>query len=407
MKRLVLFGITGDLSKKKLIPALRSLFERELLKLVQVTGFGRSPISTDELDTLIGTKDSFRSIFSYVSGDYHNISAYKQLLYELKSDDELVVYISTPPFVYSDIIEGLLSIKKIHAKTRVYFEKPFGLSKVEAEKLFSKLEQEFITEGVEQNAFVIDHYVAKPSFQNLIKVRKDTSQFSNWFSTQSDQSEKLSNITLDIKEDSTAEKRGSLYDASGVLKDVVQNHMLQMLKISLISFSGQNNDDKSFCRFLKQINISSMVRAQYNGFKTTKGVSPDSQTETYVKINLEYTNTNSIEPVSIVMEAGKALKKGDSSIKIKTVSGRDIVTTLSGHENISIDGKLVWEKEARKEHTPDAYEVIFSSALDDKRDVFIPKDEVLASWQFVETLIQHMQQSSLLTYEVGSDTVNT
>ncbi len=409
---IVLFGITGDLSKKKLLPALQKLAE---YKNFSVIGVGRSHLSAEEQEFLFGNlrkiiegKNNGAHI-TYVFGGYESDELYIEVLNKIPQNETYCVYTSLPPFSYKGALNGYAKQNdETKARGTFYFEKPFGLSGEEANTLFK------IAHDGNLKILSIDHYKAK--FASLI-LDKLADTNSDTLSNISDQ--KII-FEINIIEKTDASARGAFYDATGALRDVFQNHMLQVINKACRAFSILNTalHEQCFTEYVSnklkgnqssEIKIGKVIRAQYQEYVNTKGVASDSQTETFFSFSIML-----FEQFEFVFTSGKAFNYGESDLKVfvDDAERKELVFEgiFSGNEDIrsSIDN-LNTELELKKSTVEkrDAYEVIFSSILDKEKDVFVSNQEIKDSWVITEFIQNELLKTPLLTYPQGSDTVLT
>ncbi len=343
---LVLFGVTGDLTHKKIIPALWRLFHsQQLPHLFQVIGYSHRPLNQADFRALIERSlreaglltpeikntllDRFVLMFSYQSGDFTTLADYTELGRVLGHIDgewricaNKLFYLAVPPHYLEPIVHNLARsglTKPCNATegwTRVLVEKPFGKDLATAEKLDKLLSKLFREEQI----YRIDHYLAKEMLQNILAFRFSNSLFEKTWSRDS-----IEKIELHFWETAGAEERGVFYDGVGALRDVGQNHLLQML--ALITMEQPRDLGASTIRQERGALLSALprmktseiktntYRAQYAGYRGIKGVAPESSTETYFSITTELT-TKRWQGVPIVIDGGKRLAEKRKEIVV-------------------------------------------------------------------------------------------
>ena len=463
---LILFGITGDLCKTKIIPSLYRLYNKGLLpKLFTVFGFARRDLTQEQLNNLVldalrsnpgiditsGNINDFVKIFNYHLGNFDNLTDFTSLATKLGLVDNTwntcankLFYLSVPPNYYQALIKNLhdsLLTKPCGPNegwTRVIVEKPFGRNKDTSKELDSSLGKMF----KEEQIYRIDHYLAKEIMQNILAFR-----FSNNLLEDSWNNKTVEQIKIRFLESETVDTRGAFYDGIGALRDVGQNHLLQMLALTTMeqpqSFSGDDVRVKreellSQLQPLSDTQINNKsFKGQYSGFTQTTGVDPNSTTETYFKL-ITTLNSPRWQGVPITLEAGKGLKTPRKEIKLifKPVNSaitsltdgldyknRVVINLETGEEGISIrfwakKPGLKFEFEERdfdfdfhqsrniKDMIED-YEKLLNDAISGNQELFITTKEAQNSWEFIDSVIEGWDKNSvkLYNYEQGSNEI--
>ncbi len=349
---MVIFGASGDLTKRKLIPALYSLFRDRLLpQAFSVVGYARRPIPTfvDDMKASCNqfarrrpVDDAVWSTFSqgisYVDGDFDNIEGYQKLKAHLAEIDRTrgtqgnrVFYLSTPPSYYPVILQKLGEAGLINDGarpfTRVIIEKPFGRD-LESARALNRIAGSVLRED---QTYRIDHYLGKETVQNIFVLRFANSLFEPLWN-----SKYVDHVQLTVAEAIGVEGRGGYFEEAGIVRDMVQNHMFQFL--TLMAMEPPNafeadavRDEKTkVLRALRPYSAedvaTQVVRGQYTagtsmgqkkgGYLEEKGVAPKSQTETYVAMKLFIDNWR-WSGVPFYLRAGKALPKRVTEIAIQ------------------------------------------------------------------------------------------
>jgi glucose-6-phosphate 1-dehydrogenase len=318
MKTLVLFGASGDLAKEKLFPALYENYKQGFD--CKYIGYGRTDLSDisfrDSVKKSIEkSDDTFLSNFSYVQGTYD-----EKGLTQLKSiidPQNTIFYLAIPNHfdIVKKLVDGLNQNNLIAKTTQLVIEKPFGEDYKSAKKLKDLLKKKV----GEEKIYPIDHYLAKDLVRNLITLRFANPVFENLWNN-----EFIKKIDIDIKEKEGIKDRGEYYDNTGAIKDMIQNHGLQLL--SLITFNQPNSfKSKDFHLAKEEVlknsrifnnNFNENVEiGQYRGYLDEKHIPKESKIETYASITFEVDN-NRWKGVPINITTGKKLDKKLTSIKI-------------------------------------------------------------------------------------------
>ncbi|OGK19133.1 hypothetical protein A3G67_02575 [Candidatus Roizmanbacteria bacterium RIFCSPLOWO2_12_FULL_40_12] len=456
---LVIFGATGDLMTKKITPALYNLFLKgKLPKLFRIVGVARRPLSRDEFRTHITRileknetfkiqkrlTEEFLNYFYYHQGTFDKEKDYASLAKELgRVDDEWKVcsnklfYLSVPPHYYEVIFRHLASSGLTipcgpdEGWTRVLVEKPFGKDLKTAERLDKLLSQLF----KEEQIYRIDHYLAKEMLQNILLFR-----FSNNLLEPSWNNKYIERIDIRLHEKIGVEGRGAFYDGLGALRDVGQNHLLQML--ALVTMNKPVRIDADCVRKNRSSILETLIpptieeiryhtfRAQYEGFRSVDGVTKNSGSETYFKVRAFLDNPR-WRSVPIYMESGKRFKKalkeiivtfkpaiqGESGLKNK------VVFSLEPNEEIVIQfiskkPGLETELEKRtleslyrvKEPTAqyvEEYEKLLVDAIEGNQILFLSTEEIEAMWKYIDPIIEAWKKNvvQLNTYKPDTDEV--
>jgi glucose-6-phosphate 1-dehydrogenase len=456
MNELVLFGITGDLAKQKLIPALYNLYRTgKIDKKTCFIGFGRKKFSKVDfqnfIEQVIGDKNllikdaqknvqkiknasesaistaatnsgnirEFSSQWSYIESELDNPSGYKKLASALMTDRTLV-YISLPPMFQMQVCTQLVASRTLVKNTnrKLILEKPYGFDSVSATKLES-----FLTRRLSKNQILrVDHYAGK---QALVELEEVANQgiFNDLLHKKN-----IRKIEIRIDESIDVSTRGSFYDGVGALNDVGQNHILHMLatilaipEIGLPQRLSQNHSPTEHLptQTLSKLRSDALslvevlrgshkpILAQYQGYNTTYGVKEHSTAETFFRVfaKIKKTKANS---------KGTNGKRGNGKSTLSALSAR-----WAGLQIELMGGKALHTAEAsivlfpvNKKMKPikifvngygkrDAYEQIFIDSFYYNSNRFIGFDQILRGWEIVES-IKKMSKKSLVSYKKGS-----
>jgi len=452
----IIFGGTGDLAERKLLPALDDLSNASCLPdNVSIVGFSRKDLSDEAYQAFV-TKSleaqnhtinpHFISQAHYVQGDLTNIESYKGLATYLQQHDEKkgvctnkLFYLAVPPHLYEAVFKNLAESgmtipcaehKEVGAWTRVLVEKPFGNDQMHAQELDALLGSLFLEEQV----FRIDHYLAKETVQNILTFRFANTMFEPIWNA-----ENIESIHIDLFEDFDIRNRGAFYDGIGALRDMGQNHMLQML--ALIAMEDPQTLDAAAIRqaradvfrALTQADkelTTCVVRGQYDGYTSVDGVADDSQTETFFALTT-HINTPRWKGVPFYVRHGKAMESRHAEIRVvfkeratcacpedDDRSHQNVVTfRIQPDEGISVrfwakrpgfgytldQKELSFSYSAVDERLPDPYERVLYDAIVGDQTLFTSTDEVLAQWDFVSPILTAWKELPLHIYKPGAD----
>ncbi|TSC90119.1 MAG: glucose-6-phosphate 1-dehydrogenase [Microgenomates group bacterium Gr01-1014_5] len=440
---IIIFGATGDLTAKKIAPALFHLWAKNRLpQKLKVVGFSRRALTDEKFQEYIQglvkkdshikfnkkTLDSYLQLFNYQQGDFSVKEDYLMLeeyLEKLENDwgqkANKLFYLAVPPTLYEGIFEHLSSTKIAREQkgtwNRIVVEKPFGNDLKTAEKLDEILGKLFSEEQI----YRIDHYLGKDLLQNIIAFR-----FSNNLLEHSWNNKLIESIEIHLNESSGIDDdRGDSYDPVGALRDVGQNHLLQMLALvtmdNPMNFSAKQirQNRAKIIETLKPFTLQEIkkqtFRGQYEGYRKVKNVPDYSQTETYFKITGELKSPR-WKGVSFVLESGKKLpsQRKEIIVTFKQTGGRKnkVVFSLEPREKITI---LFWAKKPgldmeieerefdfsyRREHEQDgeqtaAYEKLLLDCLTGDQTLFVSTEEVRAMWRFIDPIIRAWQEDKV------------
>lgn len=311
---LVLFGATGDLAYRKIFPALQAMIRRGHLD-VPVIGVARSGWTLEKVGERVraslrehgdggdqGTADRLVALLRYVDGDYREPATHQQLRATLGAARYPLHYLAVPPSLFPSVVDGLGDSGSAQG-ARVVVEKPFGRDLASAQALNQALHRTFAESAV----FRIDHYLGKEAVQNLLYFR-----FANAFLEPVWNRNYVRAIQITMAEEIGVQGRGQFYEEVGALRDVVQNHLLQVLAhLAMEPPVGEGaealRDEKvKVFRGIRPLAAQDLVRGQYDGYRAEAGVAADSQVETYAALRLHLDSWR-WAGVPILIRAGKRL----------------------------------------------------------------------------------------------------
>lgn len=416
---LVFFGATGDLAYKKIFPSLQGMVKRGHLN-VPVIGVARADWSLDQLRAR--AKDSLENhggidssafekligLLRYVGGDYQDPATFRALREQLGDARRPAHYLAIPPALFETVVKHLQE-SNCALGARVIVEKPFGHNLASARELNKVLLDVFDEEDI----FRIDHYLGKRAVNNVLAFR-----FANSFVEPFWNRNYIESVEITMAEDFGVQGRGRFYDQTGTIRDVVQNHLFQVLSnlameppVSLASDSIRNEKVKVL-KAIPPIDEKNLVRGQFRGYRDENGVAKDSQTETFVALKLEV-NSWRWKGVPFYIRAGKCLPTTCTEILGKfrnppTLVPENLlvenhlrlrlspeVTIAMGMMTLSpaAEGLSLQTGEMVASHSPrgdemDAYERVLGAAITGDSTLFAREDYVEEAWRIVEPVLK-------------------
>ncbi len=450
---LVLFGITGDLSKRYILPALYHLFRDNLLpENTVIVGVSRRDVPIKEiLDTTKlcvldkenvcdpDTLTRMQQALTMFKMDLDNSADYDKLLEHLNQYEDKhgicmnrLYYLAIPPDAYEPVINQLgshklnASCQHGNAGTRLLVEKPFGYDLASAQMLIDNVSKHF----KEDQVYRIDHYLAKETVQNILTFRLHNAIFESIWDNRY-----IDRIDIDAKESIGIEGRATFYEQTGALRDFVQSHLMQLLAITTMDKPTNMTSDAIHEARLKLLNsikpiskekvAASTTRGQYLGYKD-EVENPNSTIETFAALTLFIDNERWTN-VPIHIRTGKALDERSTTITLtfkhmvgETHHPNVLTFHLQPQESISVDlyvKKPGFDDELQRVPMvfrysrnfdsithPDAYERVLVDAVRGDRTLFASSQEVLASWRIIENIVEGWRANgkSLQIYKKGS-----
>lgn len=452
---MVIFGATGDLMRSKLLPALFELFQEGFLpKKFYILGFARRPLSDEAFREMFteginSDKPSawkeFAKHLYYQQGLFGEKEGYLNLIKRLQGFDEELgaciarfFYLATPPVNYTEILDHLDNSKLAKGcgldSVRIIIEKPFGKDLETAKALDKRLSEIF----EEKQIFRVDHYLGKETVQNMIAFR-----FANGIFEPVWNKNYIESVQITWAEKEGVGTRGKFFDGVGILRDVAQNHLMQLIAAVAMespkSFSKEGVRDVradaiKAIRFIDPKDVGKfVVRGQYDDYGKEKDVLPGSKTETFVAMKL-FVDTPRFSNIPFYLRAGKKMPKDEVSISIVFIQtchllfkeygcpkeGNILTIRIQPEEGIglrviakkpgsklslgTVDMKFSYKEEFGGK-TKDAYEKLLLDIFKGDQMLFNRSDELESSWNFITRILEGWSGkggSKLLNYEPGT-----
>jgi glucose-6-phosphate 1-dehydrogenase len=427
----VIFGATGNLTGDKLLPALEGILDEPVLgPALTILAVGRRELNDAAYYRLMSGRlktDRLRGRIRYFRANVEEDDGLKDLgrfLAESGLDrGKLIFYCATPPRFFGTISRqlhryGLAREEDGGPFRRVVFEKPLGEDARSAAFLLDSIYQNFRNDQV----ILIDHYLGKEAIQNLLVLRF----FNNLYSTL--RAELVSDIQITVSEEEGIGERGQYYDSAGVIKDMLQNHILQIVAFLTMERPLENTVADILENKLQAIHSvrfptplsEAIVIGQYRGYREEKHVRPDSRTPTYVAMQL-HVAAGPLRGVPIFVRTGKALRRKHARIVIQfkpvispvngaVLPGNRIIVTIQpdawimlffNHKipGLTMDvkevGQFFFREEAFVESPREGYQRLFSEIMLGHRLLFPRPQEVIASWEFADKLLARIDEEKV------------
>jgi glucose-6-phosphate 1-dehydrogenase len=416
---LVIFGITGDLAGKMTFRALYRLERRRILHC-PIVGVARNEWSAETLRNHarraiedageVVDEEVFQRLaerMSMISGDYTDPKTYDRLAMAIEGRHSPVFYLEIPPSLFARVVEGLAGAD-LTKRARVVVEKPFGHDLASARALNAELRKNL----EEWQIFRIDHFLGKEPAMDILFLRFANSIFEPLWNR-----DHIQAVQVTMAEDFGVADRGSFYDPVGALRDVVQNHLLQLIGLfaaeppTIPDADGLRDKRLEVFQAIPSADVSHYVRGQYDGYLSVPGVSPGSQTETFAALRLEIDNWR-WAGVPFFIRAGKALAVRATEVRIifkpppklafaphrphpdefilriDPSPGADLVVQAKkpgAQSTRTVDLSLVFSEELGD--APEPYERLLGDALRGDASLFTREDSVEETWRIVQPLL--------------------
>jgi len=415
---LVFYGVTGDLAFKKIFPALQAMVKRGQLD-VPVVGVARSPWTVDQLrqrvrDSLeqhggIDTAafEKLARLLRYVSVDYTDEAACRVIHHELKDAHRPAIYLAVPPHLFAAVIDHLAQTG-CASGARMIIEKPFGRDLASARELNQVLHKVFD----ESSIFRIDHYLGKKPVNNMLVFR-----FANTFVESFWNRNYIESVQITMAEDFGVQGRGAFYDETGAIRDVIENHIFQIIS-NLAMEPPARNDSESLrdekvkvLKAIPSIEQNDVVRGQFRGYRDEKGVAKDSKIETFAALKLNI-NSWRWKGVPFYVRAGKympvtcteivarfrkpptlipeaVLKENQLRLRISPeVTIAMEMMTLAPGDRFSVETSEMVASSAPRAGEMEAYERLLGAAMEGDGTLFAREDYVEEGWRIVDPIIK-------------------
>ena len=417
--KLIIFGATGDLVIKKIAPSLIELLEENKLdSSTQIIGFARRNYSNQDYFNFLNenlknhkTSEKFENQTSFVSSEFDVDKGYLELQNLVNENDNVIYYFSVAPDFYEVITKQLKKFNLNFENSKVLMEKPIGKNLEEARKIENILSESFNDSQI----YRIDHYLQKKMLKNIFAFRFYNSTFkANW------NNQFIESIHVYAYENFGVENRGDFYDPLGALRDVGQNHLLQLLVVTTMDEPESFDPDsirKSRAALFSQVEVMTKekaskqsYRAQHKGYLDVEGVSENSKTETYFKIVTQLDSPR-WRNVPIILEAGKSLNRNEIKVVVnfrkntKKLSGSFPIQNIENKvefsfkpsEKIDIGFDLISEsldqglvctieERAEQQRYVEEYKHVILDSIKGDLTWFVSKEEVFEAWKFIDPI---------------------
>ncbi|KAL5153927.1 Glucose-6-phosphate 1-dehydrogenase, cytoplasmic isoform [Glycine soja] len=456
---IVVLGASGDLAKKKTFPALFNLYRQGFLlpDEVCIFGYARSKLTDDELRNrlhgyLVPSKDfspeqleevsKFLHLIKYVSGSYDSEDSFYNLDKEISEHELLknstegssrrLFYLALPPSVYPSVCKMIktccMNKSDLGGWTRIVVEKPFGKDLESAEQLSTQIGQLF----EEPQIYRIDHYLGKELVQNMLVLR-----FANRLFMPLWNRDNIANVQIVFRENFGTEGRGGYFDQYGIIRDIIQNHLLQVFCLVAmekpVSLKPEHIRDEKLkvLESVLPIKDDEVVLGQYEGYKDDPTVPDNSNTPTFATVILRVHNER-WEGVPFILKAGKALnsRKADIRVQFKDVPGDIFKCQKQGRnefvirlqpseamymkltvkkpglemETVQSELDLSYRQRYQAVTIPEAYERLILDSIRGDQQHFVRRDELKASWEIFTPLLHRIDKGEFKStpYQPGT-----
>jgi len=416
---LVFFGATGDLAYKKIFPSLQSMILHNYLN-IPVIGVAKAGWTLEQLKAHAKKSleehggganpaafDKLCSLLRYVDGDYREAQTYTQLRKELNGAKYPIHYLAIPPSMFGTVADGLAK-SGCNAGARIVVEKPFGRDLASAKELNGTLHRFFPEEAI----FRIDHYLGKEPVQNIIYSR-----FANTLWEPSWNRNYIDHVEITMAENFGVQGRGKFYEEAGAIRDVIQNHMLQLVTVlameppSGYSSEAMRDERSKVLRMIRSLTPQDVVRGQFRGYRDEAGVAKDSTVETFAAVRF-WVDSWRWAGVPFFIRAGKMMPVTCTEIRIEYKRPPQIVypeknpgepnyirirlspevvvaigtrRKLPGELMVGVNSEMIAQYHPKNEMEP--YERLLIDAMKGESTYFAREDGVEEAWRIIDPIL--------------------
>jgi len=416
--KLVLFGITGDLSKRKLIPALSNIIGTGDFSDLSVIGVSRR--QPDKAEFLGEYHDQLTDLISIFSMDLTQEGDYQRLkeAIDLKEDEQAIFFLSVPPESMSQIVEFLGKVGLNSPNIKIMLEKPFGVDFNTAKARMKEVKDYF----QESQIYRIDHYLAKEMSQNIVAIRQGNALFEHIWENNA-----IEKVEVVAYEQIGIEGRSEFYEQTGALRDVMQGHLMQLLSLVLMEIPTTfdwDSEPVQRSRAFDKIEIADptrSLRGQYRSYRNEIG-NPESMTETFARVELMSSDSR-WQGVPIILATGKGLNDKTTEVRIHLRKSHEAQTNslifhIQPNEGVSVEifaKHPGYDREfttntlafnyGQNHRIPDAYEQVIVDAIKGQETLFASSDEILRAWEILQPVLDAWKanEEELIFYDSGSD----
>lgn len=383
---LVIFGITGDLSTRKLLPALSHIVNDANAPQLEVLGISRREADVKQIVLDSTGNEQLAGITKLLTMDVAELEEYKKLQRVISEygADQTLIYLSVPPGAAAQIVDQLGEAGVTTPDVHLLFEKPFGFDLESAKDFISRTGRYF----QEDQLYRIDHYMAKEVSAELLRLRRGAEAKHHHWGVES-----VESVTIVASEAIGIEGRAQFYEQTGALRDFVQGHLMQLL--SLVLMTRPTVDESLATQRLKAlqhlipVSADKAIRGQYEGYQQEAG-NPGSLVETFVALELK-SNDENWQGVPLRLITGKALDEKRSYIEVRYRDGS--IDTFEEGTVIPESGRAL-----------DAYERVLLEAIAGRKELFTSSEEVIRSWEILAPVqyAWEMSQDAVPLYQKGT-----